>query len=89
MNYLNVIQVPIMCLILLSISGCPIKERWSGYIYTDKENLTHSKFIGEFSSLEECRNTAITELKTIHALTAGDYECGLNCEDGVCKETSN
>jgi hypothetical protein len=67
---------PLICLILLS--GCD-EDKWEGYLYPDKDNLTNHIKTGEFGTLEECRNTTIS-----HAHAANynnfDYECGLNCK---------
>jgi hypothetical protein len=70
--------------------GC--SERWEGYVYPDKSNLSKHRFVGQFESLEECRRTALSELSRLSAINRGDYECGLNCEAHasglrVCKKT--
>jgi hypothetical protein len=69
------------------------EERWEGFVYPDKSELTIHKNIGEFKSLESCRSAAQNKLIQISSLERGDYECGLNCEFNsnydmnVCKET--
>lgn len=66
-------------------------ETWSGWVYPDKDNLRYSKSIGEYKSLEECRDVALDMLMKY---PNGDYECGLDCEYNkdlgvdVCKETT-
>lgn len=63
-------------------------ERWTGIVYPDKSNLTTFKNIGEFNSLELCRNEAVAFLRKNSAQYSGDFECGLNCKGFVCEETS-
>ena len=70
----------------LMLNGC--SERWTGIVYPEKSNLSNFRNIGEFKSLDECRNEAIYTLKKIAASSQGDFECGLNCKGSVCKETS-
>jgi len=82
--------------ILFLLSGC--KQDWQGFVYQDKNNLTHDIKLGHFSTLEECRNFSHKALAELNALTSGDYECGLNCKQMfpelgeqsvlVCKETT-
>ena len=57
---------------------------------------TRSHAIGVYPSLEEClaSRRALADLFNDPQLTRGDYECGLNCDDGrkyggvrVCKKT--
>jgi hypothetical protein len=61
------------------ISGC-FEEKWEGFVYPNANDLTISKNIGIFPSLEACRDAAISSLSSISSIRAGDYECGLNCE---------
>lgn len=75
--------------ILLVISLCSCKgEKWMGFVYPDKNDLSIHKIIGEYKSLNECLTSANAE-----AGTRGSSECGLNCEQNyeygmfVCKET--
>jgi hypothetical protein len=68
-------------------------ERWEGFVYPNKNDLTIHKNIGEFESLDICRGAAKNKLHQIKSFGKGDYECGLNCEFNsnyginVCKET--
>jgi hypothetical protein len=75
------------------VAGC--ENRWQGFVYPDRTNLTRHVGLGEFRSLEECRTACRNVLSGLGALRDGDYECGLNCRDDpglpgirVCKETS-
>ncbi len=63
-------------------------ERWTGIVYFDKSNLSNFKNIGEFKSLEECRNEAIYMLRSNSSHNSGDFECGLNCNGLTCEATS-
>lgn len=69
-------------------------DRWEGWVYPDRTNLSNSIRLGEFKSLEDCRRAAQRKLGLLEATGRGDYECGLNCDDGsklggvkVCTET--
>jgi len=55
-------------------------EYWTGYIYPDRSNLTNSKLIGYYDSLESCRGVAQEQLASINASERGDYECGYKCK---------
>jgi hypothetical protein len=76
----------------LGLYGCG--ERWEGYVYPDKLNLTRHVHIGTYSSLSDCRAAAKSNLTTLNALTRGDYECALDCDGAsssplprICKRT--
>lgn len=79
----------LVCLLVVALAGCG--ETWEGFVYPDKIDLTQHLNIGTYKSLEECRASALAELREVSSVEAGDYECGLNCEaDGgqkVCVET--
>ena len=68
-------------------------ERWEGFVYPNKSDLTVHKNIGEFESLESCRSAARNKLYELNSVSKGDYECGLNCEFksnygiNICEET--
>ena len=68
------------------------QEEWTGYVYPDKGNLSHSIKIGSFDSLESCGSSARRTLTALDKRATGDYECGLNCKVkhgmNVCKRTS-
>lgn len=89
-------QYLITIIIVLSfmVSGC-LKEEWEGFVYPNKNNLSEHISIGSYKSLEECRISAINVLNKISSVSAGDYECGLNCKSKsdmgglkICEETS-
>lgn len=70
-------------------------ERWTGVVYPDRGNLLLYRELGEFASLEECRESAQSYLREIGAAERGDYECGKNCRRSdafsllkVCEDTT-
>ena len=69
--------VPLLLYLSITLTGC--SDRWQGKVYLNKQNLTNYRIIGEFSSLEECRDASLNYLRGIKALDTGDYECGKNC----------
>jgi hypothetical protein len=83
-------------LLLPFIAGCD-PTPWQGWVYPDRHNLAVAIHIGNFESLEQCRQQAHFKLHQ-HALyedgekLKGDYECGYSCKpDGyglnICKKT--
>lgn len=75
---------------LILLTGCT--ERWSGFVYPNKQDLTTHQAVGDHSSLESCRRAAAD---VISGLPGGgrnaDYECGLDCKSRsgmlVCTRT--
>ncbi len=51
-------------------------------MYPNKNNLASHVNIGEFNSLKSCRDAALASLASMRGESAGDYECGLNCDAG-------
>lgn len=64
--------------VAFATSGC-LKEEWEGFVYPNKNDLANHISIGAYKSLEECRASALNALLKISSVSAGDYECGLNC----------
>lgn len=82
-------KIGVAILVILAIFGIKkYTDSWTGIIYPDKSNLSNFKNIGEFKSLEECRNAALNALRKISSISQGDFECGLNCNGSLCDETS-
>lgn len=86
-------RITTVVVVALAVSGC-FKEEWEGFVYPNKNNLSEHINIGSYKSLEECRASAINALNKISSVSAGDYECGLNCESKssmggikVCEKT--
>ncbi|MCE3233132.1 MAG: hypothetical protein K0R98_1389 [Rickettsiaceae bacterium] len=70
----------IICIILplLSVISC-FKNTWSGFYYPNKNDLTVDEFVGDFSTLEDCRQAIHAIINSTNNQNA-DYECGLNCD---------
>jgi hypothetical protein len=75
------------CLLLLACS-----DKWDGFVYPNKNDLTTHVGIGAFKSLEECRDSARAVISKTSSVERGDYECGLNCKFNgglnICEETA-
>lgn len=86
-----------LALVFLLFSGCNRlpAQRWEGFVYPNKDDLTVHIGIGGYESLEACRQSAIDALVVVRQIqTSGrisfneafgmlpetDYECGLNCD---------
>jgi hypothetical protein len=72
---------------LLLACGSSEQDRWEGFVYPDRDDLTRHRVIGTFSSMDECLSAVREE-----AGPEGAYECGLNCRAGsdglsVCERT--
>lgn len=86
-------KVMICVLPFFAMVGC--SDRWEGFVYPNRNNLSNHRNLGAFESLEMCRAAAKGFLTEIKALESGDYECGKNCDNGsnfssgikVCEET--
>ena len=50
-------------------------QKWKGYAYPDKNNLSNVIELGEFKTEDECNAAAINALRRISSVSAGDYEC--------------
>ncbi len=89
---MKTIYVFILLIINLSLCGC-FGEKWEGFVYPDKNDLTVYKNIGVYNSLEACRSASLNKLSALGATNRGDYECGLNCKKGnvgsvkICEQT--
>lgn len=78
----------VVFLAALALAGCSDAEpQWKGWIYPDAADLTEDIPLGRFTSLEECRASAIKLLWRLPEPTflngvriIGDYECGYHCE---------
>lgn len=67
-----------VCWLILS-SAFGGSEKWEGFVYYDKSDLSLYQEIGAFETLEACRassNAKMHEWGTPHVST---YECASNC----------
>lgn len=74
----------------LLLTGC-FEEKWSAFFYPNKDDLTTDEFLGNYSSLEDCRQAAVSHIRLTNNDNA-DYECGLNCDISqekpyICEKT--
>jgi len=83
-------RLAVLVVPLILLTGCT--ERWDGFLYPEKGDLTTHIVVGTGAkSLEECRMNVTSHPSYRPGLS--DYECGLNCKFnksmGVyfCKET--
>ena len=71
-----------------------LNPRWEGFVYPDRDNLAIHRELGQYNSLEECRDACWSALTNMNATVRGDYECGKNCRTEtdlsirVCEETT-
>lgn len=70
-------------LIALLVSGCfggEKEEKWTSFIYPDKENTKrHVKSPMTFATLEECTKESIKQMEILQLNDIGLFKCGLNC----------
>lgn len=50
-------------------------QKWKGYAYPDKNNLSKVIELGEFRTEDECSAAAINTLRRVSSVSVGDYEC--------------
>ena len=86
----------VLALALMFCAPSSTANTWRADVYPDRNDLTKSRFIGTFDSLEACREAARKALRDLGATESGDYECGKNCKPmfpeladsaQVCEET--
>jgi hypothetical protein len=68
--------------------------QWDGWLYPDRNNLSHSLYLGKFDDVQQCRTSAYSRAQMMMLSTTQiDYECGYKCYHkgglNVCKETTN
>ena len=80
-------------LILCACLGKSKDERWTAFIYPDKNNNKKNiKSPMTFPSIEECKKSSILEIKKQNLENIAMFKCGLNCKyhDGmkieICEE---
>ncbi len=89
----------LMVTILVSIASCSdvkipfTSDKWMATVYPDKNDLTIHRNLGEYNSLNACRDAIYTYMQDMNILETGDYECGKNCRQKsgmsfyICEET--
>ena len=53
-------------------------QKWKGYAYPNKNNLSNVIELGEFETEDDCNAAAINTLRRVSSASAGDYECHKN-----------
>jgi hypothetical protein len=87
-------KAPIILYLLAFLQGCGSDLRWTGFVYPDSPDLSKAEFVGNFESLEACRDAAKSYIQMLpNANRSADYECGLNCRPfsqdlNICDKTS-
>jgi len=70
------------------------EEVWTSWVYPDKANIKRSMEVGQFPTLELCREASLAKLKSLNLSQRGDYKCGLRCgyNEGlkslICEKTA-
>jgi hypothetical protein len=70
--------------LLAMMAGCG-GDSYDSYVYPDKLELDDPIALGQFGSLQACREASLAKLKELKAESAGDYVCGKNCHDHTCQ----
>jgi len=82
--------------VLLAIgTGCvdESKKIWGGIIYPAGIGAPNMKFdLGNYETLEQCRDATKIKLKAMRIESSGDYQCRKNCKtddygNEECEET--
>jgi len=50
-------------------------QKWKGYAYPNKNNLSNVIELGEFKTEDDCSAAAINTLRRVSSVSTGDYEC--------------
>ncbi len=50
-------------------------QKWIGYAYPEKNNLSKVIESGAFKTEDECNAAAIKTIRRVSSIGAGDYEC--------------
>jgi PBP1b-binding outer membrane lipoprotein LpoB len=85
----NILLIVGFAFIINGCFGSTEEEKWTAFIYPNKEDTTQNiKSPMTFSSLEECKKVSILEIKKQNLENIAMFKCGLNCRynDGMKKE---
>lgn len=90
-----VLQYALVGAVIASALSCS-EDRWRASVYPTGNHLDGVRDLGEYSSLDECRDAARGLLARLGTAGVGTYECGKNCEVSsyiggmplyICEET--
>ncbi len=87
----------LIILVLIFTISCTddSKKVWVGMIYPGGLGAPNIKFeLGNYETLEQCRDATKTKLKAMQIESSGDYQCRKNCKTGEygneeCEETGH
>lgn len=89
----NILFIGFIALLLNGCFGKKQEEKWTAFIYPDKnDSKKYIKSPITFSSLEECKKISILEIKNQNLEELAFFKCGLNCnfhegmKTEVCQE---
>lgn len=76
----NLTMIAILSFIFSGCFGEKKEEKWTAFIYPDKENTKRSvKSPMTFATLQECKDAAIEQINNQNLQTSAIFKCGLNC----------
>lgn len=76
----TIIFITSFVLLFTACSNNPKEEKWTAFIYPDKQNTKRNvKSPMTFSSLEECQKAAIEQINNENLQESAIFKCGLNC----------
>jgi hypothetical protein len=84
MAFMHALRFLTLAWLLALLAGCS-GDTYDSYVYPDKLELDDPIALGQFTSLQACREASLAKLKTLDAQTKGDYVCGKNCHDHSCQ----
>jgi hypothetical protein len=84
MSWMHVLRVLALAALLALAAGCG-GDTYDSYVYPDKLEMDDPIALGQFGSLQACREASLAKLKALNAEAAGDYVCGKNCHDHTCQ----
>ncbi|ADQ85197.1 hypothetical protein [Methylovorus sp. MP688] len=80
----NALRFLALASLLALVAGCG-GDTYDSYVYPDKLELDDPIALGQFPSLQACREASLAKLKELNAESTGDYVCGQNCHDHACQ----
>lgn len=82
----NLTMIAILSFIFSGCFGEKKEEKWTAFIYPDKENTKRNvKSPITFKTLQECKDASIEQINNQNLQNSAIFKCGLNCEwhDGM------
>ena len=92
----NIFLLSIVAVLFSGCLGGKEEEKWTAFIYPDKQNTKRNmKSPMTFDNLETCNAEAKKQIEILGITNSATYKCGLNCEfhDGmkieICEKMLN